>query len=756
MVKLLLAKGADINAGTMMPALHAAVMKGPKGIVKDIVELLIQRGADINARDKWGYTPLSWAINNMYSSTNSDNLYIDVLNLLIANSANVNIRFPGGGTALLQAAKAGKIKAVQSLLEAGADISAKYNNSGYTALHIAAQNGHKNVVELLLNEGADINAKDVQNGYTALHHAARFGKANVVELLIAKGADINAKDKQGHTPLYVAVSRDYKVAELLIEKGADSTIKTESGKTLLQLAQERKQLESTAPDMIFDGEPNSFFGSPIVCGDIDGDGYDDIIIGASGYSNYKGRVYLFYGGLNIDTTPELIFEGEQEGDRFGRSIVCGDIDNDGYDDILIAADGYSDEQGRAYLYWGSDRNSMDINPDKIFTGEKEKGSFFGAGHPAIYDIDNDGYDDIILGAMLSSDRTGRAYLYFGNTKELMDTSHDLIFNGEEPEDRFGITISCGDVDNDGFGDIVIGTNKSKDRAYLYYGSSKSNVDEKADVIFEVRSEGKDHFGQSIACVDQNRDGYDDILIGAPSGNNRYGRAYLFQGNSKRNMDTDPDITFNCETRNSDYGIQVVFGDIDGDHVNDIVIAACGFGQPTGRAYVYWGNGLAGPDPKPDRILTGENSKDYFGYGLDCGDVNNDGFDDLVIGACGYKAGANQGRAYLYYGGPGGYGPDHLHLSSATIQIMAVTVYLIINVAGQMVGEESNHLFERDELAGEYQVFLLGRCKKRMCFFGKAFEQHFKYRHPHSNFRQVAFVLFGRICRRAHHVAEVIQ
>ena len=682
MAKLLIAKGGDINS-VIYPALNSAIYEKRK----DLSELLIQRGADVNTIDKWGHTPLYFAL------VRYDDL--DIMNILIANGAEVDIKHPGGETVLMSAATAGRTEAVNLLLEAGANVNAKndrgqtalhrmldvrihsdwqYRQSkdtvelllnkgadvnlkdkdGRTPLHLAAESADRDIVKLLLDKGARVNEKDDESGFTALHHAARFGNKDAAELLIARGADINTKDKQGLTPLYIAVNHDYQLAEFLIDKGADSSIRTESGQILLQLAQQRKQIESTVPDLLFDGvgEPNSSFGPRIACGDVNGDGYDDILIGASHYHKNRGRVYLFYGGPDVDTTADLILEGQNEGDRFGDGIACGDIDDDGYEDIVVGASGYPEKQGRAYLYWGRDRNFMDANPDKIFDGEQEKHSYFGYGQPAIYDIDNDGYDDIIVGAYWSGHSKGRAYLYYGNTKELMDTSADLIFTGgEKPGEQIGLGIACGDVDKDGFGDIVIGTCLTQQGlAYLYYGDGKSNMDTRADVVFKARSDN-DYSGRPILCVDQNRDGCDDVLIGDTCYNNRRGRSYLFYGNSNRSLDTAPDKIFNGEVEGSLYGLQEVCGDIDGDKVNDLIIGAYFYRQRVGRVYVYWGKDLSAPNPKPGTILTGENTRDYFGFGLACGDVNKDGFDDLVVGAFGYKAGAKQGRAYLYYGGP---------------------------------------------------------------------------------------------------------
>jgi ankyrin repeat protein len=650
-VRLLLKAGADVNGGRH-PTIHAGIRNGHR----DIVELLIQHGADVNAKDKWGwgsgYTPLQRvAIIGR----------LELVKLLLEAGADISVKNDSGQTALQVILDMRNCDypqyrqskdAVELLLARGADVNLKDKN-GRTPLHLAAESADGDIFKLILDKGARINVKDDESGFTALHHAARFGNKNAAELLIARGADINAKDKQDHTPLQVAVNHDYKVAEFLLSKGADSDIRTESGPTLLELAQQRKQLESTAPDLIFDGDPNSGFGNKIACGDVDADGYDDILIVATSYNNRRGGVYLFYGGSNMDATPDLILEGQNKGDFFGNGIACGDIDNDGYEDIVIAASYFNEKRGCAYLYWGSDRNSMDAKPDKIFVEDVEKLAQFGAHHPAVYDIDNDGYDDIILGATHSDNKTGRAgraYLYYGNTKESMDTSADLIFKPENREYFFGYTISCGDIDNDGYGDIVIGPWMEWGRAYLYYGGSKSNMDAKADVIFKAKPEGNDYFGCGIVCVDQNRDGYDDIVIGARRYNNGQGRSYLFHGSSKRSMDTDPDMIFDGEVEGSNYGFREVCGDIDGDKVNDIVIGAHFYRQQVGRVYVYWGKGLSVPNPKPGMVLTGEKPYYTFGMGLACGDVNNDGFDDLVVGACGYQAG-ERGRAYLYYGGP---------------------------------------------------------------------------------------------------------
>jgi len=193
MVALLIAKGADVNAGPWT-ALHSAVEEGRR----DIAELLIAKGADVNAETGGGTTPLSYA----FSRGNHDMAKV----LLIAG---------------------------------GAFISEEENT--LRGLHYTAILGYQDLAGMLLAEGAKVDERDDNYQFTALHYAARFGNKNVAEVLIANGADIKAKDKWDYQPMHWAAYHDRpEIIELLIAKGADVNAKTSLGQTPLELATPRR------------------------------------------------------------------------------------------------------------------------------------------------------------------------------------------------------------------------------------------------------------------------------------------------------------------------------------------------------------------------------------------------------------------------------------------------------------------------------------------------------------------------------------
>jgi cytohesin len=209
-VKQHLDAGTDVNAKDKYgrTPLDEAAGEGHK----EVVELLIAEGADVNAMDDDGDTPLDRVMPFGINKTETADL----------------LRKHGGKTgaelSIHKAAEAGNIEAVKKHLTDGANVNAKDEDSKTPLLH-AAVDGHKDVVELLIAKGADIELRCTTCGGTALGHAASGGHKEIIELLIEKGADVNAKDENSHTPLDLAIiyksSRNRMLAQLAHSETAD-------------------------------------------------------------------------------------------------------------------------------------------------------------------------------------------------------------------------------------------------------------------------------------------------------------------------------------------------------------------------------------------------------------------------------------------------------------------------------------------------------------------------------------------------------
>ena len=446
-------------------------------------------------------------------------------------------------------------------------------------------------------------------------------------------------------------------------------------------------------------------GSAVAKGDINGDGYMDLIIGAPwashGGRSYAGETYVIFGSLSPPATIDLNSQsaditvyGDDEVDRSGSALASGDINGDGYDDIIIGAPvadpGGRSSAGETYVIFGCSFPSppyiLDLNsrPADITVYGDDAHDFFGHAI-ASGDINNDGYDDIIIGAPWADPpggtNSGETYVIFGSssppsTIDLSTESADITIYGDSY--ATGDAVASGDVNGEGFGDIIIssphadpGGRTAAGETYVIFGSSNPppTIDlstESADITI-YGDDAYDESGQAVGSGDVNGDGYDDIIIGAMWADYA-GETYVIFADSFRS----PPYTIDLSTQSADItiygddagdciGQAVASGDVNGDGYHDIIISACG-ASPYGRllageTYVIFGSSSPPPIIDLDKVsaditIYGDDADDMSGYALASGDVNGDGYDDVIIGAPYARPPGrpDAGKTYVIFGG----------------------------------------------------------------------------------------------------------
>lgn len=377
--------------------------------------------------------------------------------------------------------------------------------------------------------------------------------------------------------------------------------------------------------------------------------------------------------------------GAAANDTAGWSVAsAGDVDGDGVDDLIVGVPGYDgaagEDSGAAFLFFGPvDRDNIELSEADVAMGGVDNGDEAGWSVASAGDLNDDGVDDVIVGAPLNDrngDRSGAAYVVHGGSwlpesMSLADANATLLGGAD---DRAGWSVgNTSALPGDEQGVIVgaLGDSTGADEAgaaflvgaqTLAEGASL-NLDDDADATLVGEGMG-DHAGAAVSSAgDVDGDGVDDVLVGAPrndSGGTQAGAAYVVLGSVGGQMDLgDADVELVGEAEGDRAGFAVSAGDLDDDGMADVVVGAPNndaAGNDSGIAYVVFGSESL-PDEvdlaDADASLEGEAAEDRAGWSVDvatAGAGTCDGVDDLLVGAPQNDgAASNAGAAYLVFG-----------------------------------------------------------------------------------------------------------
>ena len=431
-------------------------------------------------------------------------------------------------------------------------------------------------------------------------------------------------------------------------------------------------------------------------GDVNGDGFDDVIIG--NYGDSGSSFVVFGGNSEFDSKINLSgLDGENgfhlgsAGDMNGRAVsTAGDINGDGLDDVVVNGTFYDPNKYSAHFSY--DENYVVFGKDSGFDADVsllrlngENGFKFGnkdvQGHSRMNistagDVNGDGFDDVIVGAwaMDSNGRnSGSSYVVFGKSSgfnsciNLLDLngSNGFRLDGENAEDESGTVVSsAGDINGDGFDDLVIGAGhtdfngEESGSSYVVFGRASgfepsmnlSELDGNSGFRLDGENAG-DFSGWSVSSAgDVNGDGFSDLIIAAGiSAYVVFGRASGFAANLNLSS-LDGSNGFRLD---GSVGLVSSAGDVNGDGFDDVMVGGNGssyviFGKATG-----FGSEIVLSDlkAKDGFRLDGEDANDLFGFSVSgAGDVNGDGFDDVIVGAPQASAnGGYSGSCYVIFG-----------------------------------------------------------------------------------------------------------
>lgn len=322
----------------------------------------------------------------------------------------------------------------------------------------------------------------------------------------------------------------------------------------------------------------------------------------------------------LSTAPDWIVTCDQQYSRYGDGLSAGDINGDGFDDVAVGAPA-SEPGGAVFVYFGS-AIGPSIIPDQVFHGEDIG---FGNRLDCKGDVNNDGYNDLIVGDPFWGG--GRVFIYHGSPTGLPDSANMQVRSLFSGGSNFGYIVSSADVNGDGYSDLI--TNMTDEVyppslnviAYVFSGSA-AGITWYPDWIATVPINEYDVFNPYVSNAgDINGDGYEDVIAGLSQSNT----VLIYYGSPDRQF-TD---SAECKITNPvyEFGHSVSgAGDVNSDGFKDVVIGSRG-----GAAFAFYGS-QNGPSLTFDWMKSGQNN--CYGYLINtAGDFNQDGFDDIVVSDC---------------------------------------------------------------------------------------------------------------------------
>jgi len=419
------------------------------------------------------------------------------------------------------------------------------------------------------------------------------------------------------------------------------------------------------------GQGGAAFGSTVAgAGDVNGDGFADVIATARAYDGGQvdeGRAYVFLGSpTGPEKLPAWTVESDQDYATIRDAAAAGDVNGDGYGDVIVSSYAYSDGQyleGRAWLYLGSPAG-LATTPAWSAEGD-EQAAYFGASVASAGDVNGDGFGDVTVSALFLDiahvpQGEGATFLYLGSPVGLSATPAWSV-RGNQADSGF-VNARAGDVDGDGYDDLAVAWptmshgQAGEGRVFVYRGSAAGL--ETTEAWTAEGNQGGAAFGSSLGFADVNGDGYDDLIVGAPGARSgpfelgTDGLVVVYLG-SPSGLDPTPAWSLTGGQNGSGFGVVAGAGDIDGDGFEDVLIGAPEYDhdqREEGHVLAFLGSPF-GLRTRAAWLVQGNQRSCSFGAALaGAGDVDGDGLDDVIIGSHRFDGVLrNEGRALVYLG-----------------------------------------------------------------------------------------------------------